>query len=85
MAFPRLEYNLDSPTTTIEFSLPDKQFITLEIYNLLGETVETLVSENLGEGSHTYSWNAENQPSGVYYYKLQGEQLSQTRKMLLVR
>lgn len=74
-----------NPATTIKFSLPKKQFITLDIYNLLGETIETLVSENLVEGSHTYTWNATNQPSGVYFYQLRGAQFSQTRKMLLVR
>ena len=45
----------------------------------------TLVSENIGEGSHTFTWNAEDQPSGVYFYRLTGENFSQTRKMLLVR
>ncbi|MBN1481930.1 T9SS C-terminal target domain-containing protein [candidate division KSB1 bacterium] len=74
-----------NPATTIELFLPAKAFVNLEILNTLGQTEETLVTKVLGEGSHSYIWNAGERPSGVYLVRLTTGDFSQTRKMLLVR
>lgn len=74
-----------NPSTTIEFSIPKSEFVTLKIYNLLGQKVATLVSEKLNAGSYNYSWDAGTLSSGVYLYKLNAGKLSQIRKMILLR
>lgn len=73
-----------NPRTTIEFYLPEGGEVSLKIYNLRGETVSTLVSENLPAGNHKYSWDANGLSSGVYFYRLRSRRAVQTRKMLLV-
>lgn len=74
-----------NPSTTIQFSLPEESFVRLEVFNLLGERVSTLVSETLGAGKYNYEWNAEQLPSGVYLYKLNADASIQTKKMLLLK
>ncbi len=74
-----------NPSTKIEFTLPKTEFVTLKIYNLLGQKVTTLVSEKLNAGSYNYSWDAGTLSSGVYLYKLNAGKLSQIRKMILLR
>jgi hypothetical protein len=83
-----LSHNYPNPfnsTTIIEFSLANKTLVTLEIVDLLGRRIDLLESATLDEGKHNYVWEAGNQPSGVYFYRLTSEHFSQTRKMLLVR
>ncbi|RPH94882.1 MAG: T9SS C-terminal target domain-containing protein [Calditrichaeota bacterium] len=74
-----------NPATTIEFSLLKKDFVALEVLNALGQTVAIVVSEVLAAGNHSYMWHAGEFPSGLYFYRLQTADFSQTRKMLLVR
>jgi len=74
-----------NPATTIKFSLPLADFVTLRIYNILGGEVATLVSEKLPPGSYKYDWDAGELASGVYFYKLETKDFTQTKKMLLVR
>jgi len=74
-----------NPTTTIEFSLPKAEFVTLKIYNLLGQAVITLVSEQLSKGMHNYTWDASNYASGVYHYKIESRNFTKTRKLLLIK
>lgn len=74
-----------NPSTTIQFSLPEQSFVRLEIFNTLGEKVTTLVSEELNAGVFKYEWNAENLSSGIYYYKLTGDNFTQTRKLVLLK
>ncbi len=70
-----------NPNTTISFSIPKNEFVTLKIYDILGKEVTTLVNEEMNAGSHTKIWNASNLSSGIYFYKLQAGQFTQTRKM----
>jgi hypothetical protein len=57
----------------------------LNIYNILGEEVATLVSERLSAGSYTYQYNASKLASGIYLYKLQAGNYAATKKMILIR
>jgi hypothetical protein len=66
-----------NPATTIEFSLPQSGFVTLKIYNILGEEVATLV--------YKYNWDARGLASGVYLYRVETDNFVHTRKMLLIR
>jgi len=74
-----------NPTTTIEFSLPHTEQVTLKIYNILGEEVAALVSEKLPAGKYKYEWDARGLASGMYFYKLEAGDFVQTKKMLLIR
>jgi len=74
-----------NPTTTIEFSLPKTEIVTLEVYNILGEELATLVSERLTAGKYKYDWDASSLASGVYFYQLQAGSFMETKKMLLLR
>jgi hypothetical protein len=86
------EYSLEqnypnpfNPSTTISFSIPEVSFVTLKVFNSLGEEIETLVTKQLSAGSYKYDWNAINLPSGVYFYKLQTEKFVETKKMILLK
>jgi hypothetical protein len=74
-----------NPETIIKFSIPKSQYVTLSIYNLQGELIERLVDEVIPKGVHTFTYNAKNLPSGVYFYKINTENFSKTKKLLLVR
>lgn len=74
-----------NPSTSIEFSLPKSEFVTLKVYNVLGIEIATLVSEELNEGNHVYQFNGNNLTNGIYYYKLVAGKYKEVRKMLLVK
>ncbi len=87
-----LSFNLDqnypnpfNPNTTIKFVIPASGNVTLKIYDMLGKEVATLVNEELAAGSYTRTFNANNLSSGVYFYKLQAGNLTQTKKMMLMK
>lgn len=86
------EYSLEqnypnpfNPSTTIQFSIPEQSFVTLEIFNTLGEKVTTLVSKELNAGNHKYEWSPETQPGGIYFYKLSTNSFQQTKKLVLLK
>jgi len=74
-----------NPSTTIEFAIPNTEFVTLKIYDSLGEEVATLVSDKLPAGKHKYIWNAAGLGSDVYFYKLKAGKFVQTRKLILMK
>jgi hypothetical protein len=75
-----------NPNTKIEFELPRAHKISLKIFNILGEEVETLLSGFLPSGSYQVEWSPPNSmASGMYLYRLQAGSFNETRKMLLVR
>ncbi|MCP4548485.1 MAG: T9SS type A sorting domain-containing protein [bacterium] len=73
-----------NPTTTIRFDLPRRSEIVLSVYNLLGQEISRQVQIRPA-GSHTIELNMGDQSSGVYLYKLQTDDFSETRKMLLLK
>ncbi|MEJ2196872.1 MAG: T9SS type A sorting domain-containing protein, partial [Ignavibacteriaceae bacterium] len=74
-----------NPETRIEFTLPEKQLVSLRVYNMLGELVEELVNEEKVAGSHSLIFDASNLPSGVYNYRLQTSSFTVNRKMILIK
>ncbi len=74
-----------NPTTKIRFQVPVNSFVTLVVYDVLGKNVQSLVNEHLQQGNYDFNWNAENFPSGIYYYKLTSESFSETKKMILLK
>jgi hypothetical protein len=79
-----------NPSTTIGFDLPAASDIQVVVYDLLGKKVRSLMAGKLEAGHHEYIWDGKNDkgdplPSGVYFYRLQGEGFSSTRKMLLLK
>jgi hypothetical protein len=74
-----------NPSTTIEFSLPQSGFVTLKVYNNLGEEVSTLKSGYFSAGNYKTLWNAAGLPSGIYFYQLRAEKFVQTKKLILMK
>ena len=72
-----------NPSTMIEFSIVNPEFVTLKVYNILGQEVATLVNEMKNPGNYSVRFDASNLSSGVYIYKLQTESYTATRKMIL--
>jgi hypothetical protein len=74
-----------NPSTTIEFALPKSAYVTLRVYDLLGRQVGELVNEKLEPGMYKTQWNASGLASGVYFYRLQAGEFTETKKLLLLR
>ena len=74
-----------NPSTTIRFSIPAASYVTLEVFNALGEKVEVLVSEELSAGTYKYEWNAKDLTSGIYFYRLTSESFTESKKMILLK
>ena len=74
-----------NPSTTISFSLPSKSFVSLKIFDVIGNEIATIVNQELSAGNYTKQWNAENMSSGVYYYQLKAGNFSETKKLVLLR
>ncbi|NQT24943.1 T9SS type A sorting domain-containing protein [candidate division KSB1 bacterium] len=74
-----------NPATTIEFSVPEQDNVTLSIYNLKGQTVDVLVNEQMSAGPHYVSWDGSDQPAGVYFYELRTGSHHEIRKLMLVK
>ncbi len=71
--------------TALKYSLPDAGRVQVSIYDLLGRKVETLVDEEMQAGQHQVVWDASGHSSGAYFYRLQVEGFSETKKMLLLK
>jgi hypothetical protein len=74
-----------NPITTISFSIPVASFVSLKVFNSLGQEIEILISKELNEGNYKYDWNAKNLTSGTYFYKLQAGDFIETKKMILIK
>ncbi|MBC8466014.1 T9SS type A sorting domain-containing protein, partial [bacterium] len=72
-------------TTTIGFSLPEQMQVSLQLFDLTGRLVETLIDDRLEAGRFDAVWNADMQAAGVYFYRLQAGDFVQTRKLMLVK
>mgnify|MGYP001567445129 CR=1 FL=1 len=74
-----------NPSTTISFTTPSEGFVSLKIYNTLGQLVSTLVDNTMSAGEHNVSWNAANMPSGMYLYTISHNGVNKTGRMLLTK
>jgi PKD repeat protein len=79
-----------NPSTTISFNLPSAGTVTLSVYNVLGQSVNTLTDEYLAAGEHNVTWNGDDAngnsvTSGVYFYKITTSDFSETKKMILMK
>jgi hypothetical protein len=74
-----------NPNTNIEFKIPKEGMVTLKVYDILGHELTVLMDEKLHPGKFNVRWDADNFPSGVYYYKLQAGDFSETKKMILLK
>ena len=74
-----------NPITTIKYSIRERGFVSLKIYNVLGKEIKTLVNEEKPSGNYEINFNAENLSSGIYFYKLQAGSFVKTKKMILLK
>ncbi len=74
-----------NPTTNISYTVPEAGLVKLFVFNALGEKVSTLVNNVVTPGTHTATWSAGNNPSGVYFYRIEAGSFTQTRKLLLIK
>lgn len=74
-----------NPNTTIKFDLPVSGLIKLSVYDILGREIETLINEDLKAGTYLVNWNASNYPSGIYFYRIETRDFTETKKMILIK
>ena len=85
-------FNLDqnypnpfNPSTITNYQLKTNSFVKLRVYNTLGEEVAMLVNQEQPAGTYEIIWNADDLPSGAYYYQLKAEEFLKTKKMILIK
>jgi len=79
-----------NPSTNIDFTLANELNVRIDIYNIRGQRVRTLVNEPLGVGRHTVMWNGDDQQgrdvsSGIYFYRFEAGNVNEIRRMLLLK
>ncbi len=74
-----------NPITIIRFTLGNNESASLTIFDVLGKKITTILNEELSAGSHNVIWNASGSPSGVYFYRLQTKNFSETKKLILTK
>ena len=87
-----LQYSLEqnypnpfNPTTTIEYNIPQGDFVTLKVFNVLGKEVATLVNGRVEAGKHKVEFDASALNSEVYFYQIESENYAETKKMILLK
>jgi hypothetical protein len=74
-----------NPSTIISYSVPQGEFITIKIYNLIGQEIKTLVNKYQNAGSYNVTFNANNLPTGIYFYQMQAGSFKSVKKMVLIK
>jgi hypothetical protein len=74
-----------NPSTTLSYSLPSADHVRLQIYDVLGHHISTLVDVHQSAGQHRIHFNASNLSSGIYFYRIQSSNFHATRKMILIK
>jgi hypothetical protein len=74
-----------NPMTKIKFSVPNSSNVNITVFDVLGRHITTLVNEKLNAGTYETEWNANSMPGGVYFYRIETEDFSETKKMILVK
>ncbi|MFA7228908.1 MAG: T9SS type A sorting domain-containing protein, partial [Melioribacteraceae bacterium] len=74
-----------NPSTLIKYQVPQNTHVNISVYDILGNKISTLVNQEKAAGSYELSFNADNMPSGVYFYTIQTGSFTQTKKMILMK
>lgn len=74
-----------NPITSIEFTVPLNEYVTLKVYDILGKEIAVLVNGNKPTGNYEVKFDGKNLGSGVYFYRLKAGSFSETKKMMLVK
>ena len=74
-----------NPTTTINYSVVEHSLVSLKIFDVLGEEVETLINQQMTAGNYKIEFDASTLPSGIYFYRLQSNNFSETKKLILLK
>ncbi len=74
-----------NPVTNIKYSIPETGYVTLKVYDIMGQEVSTLINTQMNSGNYEYNFNASKLASGVYFYTLKAGKYSETRKLILLK
>ena len=74
-----------NPSTSISFTIPDRNFVTLKIYNILGKEVYSLINKEYPAGTYEYKFDASDLSGGVYFYKLTAGDFTASKSMMLIK
>ena len=74
-----------NPSTVISYSLPKGEFVTIKIYNLIGQEIKTLVNNYKNAGTYHVTFSAAGLPTGIYFYQMQAGSFNSVKKMLLIK
>ena len=74
-----------NPTTKIRYQIPEESFVTIKVYDVLGNEITSLVNEQKPAGSYEVDFNGTGLPSGVYFYQLRAGNYVDTKKMILMK
>jgi hypothetical protein len=83
-----LKQNYPNPfnfSTTIEFSLPESDYVILQVYNTMGQQIETLITDQVDAGNYKYIWTARNIVGGTYFYQLKTNSSVDTKKLIFLK
>ncbi len=84
----KLEQNYPNPfnpNTAISYNLSLSSFISLKVYDILGNEVATLVNEKQNPGTYTVDFDGSNYSSGIYFYKIETDNFFVTKKMIMIK
>jgi photosystem II stability/assembly factor-like uncharacterized protein len=74
-----------NPTTKIRYSVPQSSNVTIKVFDILGNEIETLINEEKPVGTYEITWYAANLPSGIYFYTINAGNFIETKKMILMK
>ncbi len=74
-----------NPSTKINFALPKSSYVSLKVFDITGREVASLINENLNVGTYEYEFNAAKLNSGIYFYRINAEGFTSTKKMILIK
>jgi len=74
-----------NPSTKIKYTLPKAEKVKIEVFNLLGQRIETLINKQRPSGSHEVEFTSKDLPSGVYLYRIEAGEYQEVKKMILMK
>ena len=74
-----------NPSTTIKYSIPEESFVSLKVYDAIGNLVETILEKEQNSGVYTVQFDGTKLASGIYYYQIKTPKFTQTKKLMLLK